>query len=151
MDLFEYGVMRYVAADRSTLLIPQYDIENGWASLDFLGINSKRRLIYIIEVTTNADISSLLGKIESAFQPGKHVEKLKRQLSKDYAEQYDSWPVRAAVFVRADATDSFKKGLSPACAQLVDVFSLEDCTFPWEYWKRIVGADRSWDRPLPTD
>lgn len=147
MDIFETAIMRYIAIDRSTLVIPQYDIDSGWASLDFLGINTKKKIIYIVEVTSAEDTKRLRKKIEQAFEPEMHVERLKQQLHKDYGSTYDDWPVRAAVFVRRANRDEFKGRLSPTVRPQVDVFSIEECVFPWEYWDHIVGEDRSWDRP----
>jgi hypothetical protein len=147
MDIFEDAIMRYVAVDRSTLVIPQYDIEGGWASLDFLGINWKKRIIHIIEVSSASKTQGLANKINEAFEPGKHVTRLREQLHKDYGAEYDGWPVRVAVFIRHDNVEKFKASLSAPVKDQIDVLSIEDCVFPWKYWERVVGKDRSWDRP----
>jgi hypothetical protein len=147
MDMFENAIMHYVAADHSTLVIPEYDIGPGWVSLDFLGVNSKKQIIHVIEVTSAANIGPLLRKTKEAFYPKRHVERLKHQLHKDYAGQYDSWEVRAAIFIRKENRDRFEQALPLATRQQVDVFSIEECVFPWDYLERIVGEDRSWDRP----
>ncbi|HXN53677.1 MAG TPA: hypothetical protein VN943_17225 [Candidatus Acidoferrum sp.] len=147
MDIFENSIMHYVAADHSTLVIPQYDLGSGWASLDFLGVNSKKQIIHLIEVTSAANICHLLRKTKEAFYSKGRVERLKQQLHKDYAGQYDSWEVRQAIFIRKENRDRFEQELPPVTRQRVDVFSIEECVFPWDYWERIVGEDRSWDRP----
>jgi hypothetical protein len=149
MDVFEDAIMRYVAVDRSTLVIPQYDIGKGWASLDFLGINLKKSIIHMIEVSSASNIEGLAKKVNDEFQPGKHIDRLRRQLRDDYGDQYDKWPVRSAVFVRRQNCETFKTRLSPGVKDQVDVFSIEDCVFPWNYWERIVGDNRSWDCPVP--
>ena len=82
-----------------------------------------------------------------AFQPEKHLEKLKQQLVKDYSGEYGDWKYRVAVFVRKVNRDRFKESLPLDISERVDVFVLEECVFPWNYWKRVVGPDRSWDRP----
>ena len=153
MDIFENAILRYVASDRSTLVIPQYDIrqhgsDEAWASFDVVGIHVRRKRIYIIEVTSASNSRGLFKKIEGMFRPGEHVEKLGQQLHNDYEGQYDSWPIHVAVFVR-DAERKRFEGFAAAAklTERVHVFTIEECIFPWKYWDRVTGTGKSWDTP----
>ena len=145
MDIFEQAIMQYIVTDHSTLVMPQYDLESGWASFDFLAINLKRKIVYMVEVSSAANLTPLQGKINEAFEPGRHAERLKRQLETESPGQFSSWPIRAAVFIRNDKMEKFRDLLTPIAKDSVDVFAIQDCLFHWEYWKRIVGENRGWD------
>jgi hypothetical protein len=43
MDMFENAIMHYVAADHSTLVIPEYDIGPGWSLSIFSASTPKSR------------------------------------------------------------------------------------------------------------
>ncbi|HEY4948838.1 MAG TPA: hypothetical protein VIH88_00765 [Candidatus Acidoferrales bacterium] len=105
MDIFEDAVLRYIAADCSTFVIPQYDIqqaesEQSWASFDFIGLHHQPNRIYIIEVTSASASEKLFKKIKEMFQPGMHRDRLSQQLRKDYGDKYSAWPIHVAAFVR---------------------------------------------------
>ena len=148
MDVFEQAIMQYIATDRSTLVVPQYDLESGFASFDFLAINLKRKIIYMVEVSSAANLARLLGKINEAFEPGRHVEKLKHQLEIESPSQFTSWPIRGAMFIRREKVQKFRDRLTHVAKDMVDVFAIQDCVFPWDYWGRIVGENKGWDISL---
>src|SRR6476646_4632263 len=139
MDFYEMAIMSYIATDRSTFLVPQYDIEEGnqsWASLDFLGINCKRKKVYIVEVNSSANIRGLFDKVEEMFETGKHVERLRKQIHEDYGGEFDEWPMHVAVFARERETKTFENLLgTTTLKEKVHVFQIEECIFPWKYWE----------------
>jgi hypothetical protein len=156
VDIFEDAILRYVATDCSTFVIPQYDIrergsDESWASFDFVGIHLRRKRIYVIEITSASNSKALFSKVAEMFQPEKHIGKLAQQLQRDHGKDYGSWPIHVAVFVREAERGRFEKFVAVAkLMERVHVFAIEECIFPWKYWDRIVGTDKSWDLPSVT-
>jgi hypothetical protein len=143
MDIFEMAVMRYVTTDQSTLVVPQYDLNDSWASFDFLGIKEKSQRIYIIEVTSAANIKSLVSKVQEMFEQGKHIARLKQQLDAECPGRYEGWATLVAVFIRDGKREEFKRSLPDERKAQIPAFALEKCVFPWEYWGRV--KDKGWD------
>jgi hypothetical protein len=155
---FELAVMQYICTDLSTFVIPQFRIEEPkWFSCpDFLALNPKTKVIYLVEVTTAANPRGLATKVIRMFQPGNDIGFLRDQLRKHYpAQGLEEWPVKVAAFVRRDARDGFDRllteGLPEEKRKDVTVLVLEKCVFPWEYWDRITCDGFGWDHPRSSD
>jgi hypothetical protein len=132
MDRYEEAVMEYITASKHRFVSPQFDIpyENtkGGSCPDFVVLDYQVRTVYVVEVTSSSNISTLLSRVDERGNRWLHpVRKYLTGLNNDFAE----WAYRVSLFVRKDNFESFKIKLEDYTD--VSVFALEDISFPYSW------------------
>jgi hypothetical protein len=133
MEIFEEAVLAYISAAPGRFVKPQYDLKYkdgvGGSCPDFVVIDYMKKTIYVVEVTTSSDASTINSRILESetrwFIP------LKREMS-ELNESFIEWNYRVTLFVRKSLVSKIKND------SMSDVFvkSFGEIIFPWEWnWK----------------
>lgn len=128
MDIFEEAVLAYICAAPGRFVKPQYSLKyedgTGGSCPDFVVIDYVKKTIYIVEVTTAADASTILSRIRE--RETRWYIPMKREMSQ-LSENFSDWKYRVTLFVRKSLKDKMKlEGMND-----VFVVFIEDITFPW--------------------
>jgi hypothetical protein len=133
MDLFEQLVLGYLAKDPYVFLSPQYSIKGGdgseWSCPDFVALNFMTSEIYVVEVSSAANVKHLAEKV--ADLENQWGQKLKAQLLRHKVLD-GTWSVVVRVFIREDCKEQFFKIVGDRSHVRVEY--LEDISIPWK-WK----------------
>lgn len=134
MEIFEEAVLSYICASPGRFVKPQYDLKYkdgfGGSCPDFVVIDYMKKTIYVVEVTTSSDASTINSRILE--RETRWFIPLKSEMSK-INESFKEWNYRVTLFVRKSLIDKIKKN------SMNDVFvkNLDDIIFPWEWeWKK---------------
>lgn len=133
MDLFEQLVLGYLAKDPYVFVSPQYSIkaDNGseWSCPDLVALDFKRPAVYVVEVSSAANVKRLAEKV--ADLENQWVQKLKAQLL-NHKVIDDTWPIEIRIFIRKNCKEQFFKIVGDHSNVRVEF--LEDISIPW-LWK----------------
>lgn len=133
MEIFEEAVLAYISASPGRFVKPQYDLKYqdgfGGSCPDFVVIDYIKKTIYVVEVTTSSDASTIISRIRE--RETRWFVPLKKELSQ-WNELFAEWKYRVTLFVRKELGDKIEK------EQMSDVFvvNVDDIMFPWKWkWK----------------
>ncbi|MFH0823590.1 MAG: hypothetical protein V2B18_12620 [Pseudomonadota bacterium] len=132
---FEAVVMHYPAAE-GLFLSPQFSVKASgkeWSCPDLVALDFSKPQVQVVEVTTAADISGLLGKI--AARENQWFNHLRPQLQNRGVID-DSWNFTMRAFVREDCLDKVLRKFHDA--EDVRVEAIEHVAFPWRWpWSKF--------------
>lgn len=142
MDQYEEAVLWYITAPRTRFICPQYDLAwekmSGGSCPDFVVLDYEKTTIYVVEVSTAAQIAGLVERVTQRetrwYGP---IQIQLGQLSPHFAE----WQYRVSLFVRGEVADALR--LKIAGWKDVSVLSLDEAVFGWRWkWegKRAVNT-----------
>jgi hypothetical protein len=133
MEIFEEAVLAYISASPGRFVKPQYDLKYkdglGGSCPDFVVIDYIKQTIYVVEVTTSSDASTINSRIRE--RETRWFIPLKREMS-ELKESFNEWNYRVTLFVRKSLVDKIIKD------SMNDVFviNFDEIIFPWDWkWK----------------
>lgn len=95
---YQEPVANFLTGSRDTVFIRNYRVEHGTGKrrYDFLGVNSRRKKIFIVEVAATADPAiDRLVRIAAQDGPG-----LRQQLERyNPGDEMHAWPIEVCVFI----------------------------------------------------
>jgi hypothetical protein len=105
MDIYEELVMRYLCDGKPYIfLCPNFRLAGGEAFPDFVLLDFKKKIVSVVEVTTNANPVDLIKKVQD--RNVRWFDKLKKQLQENSVTD-DTWKYRVQVFVREEPARKF--------------------------------------------
>ncbi|MBE1426971.1 hypothetical protein H4684_003655 [Desulfomicrobium macestii] len=133
MEIFEEAVLAYISAAPGRFVKPQYDLKYkdgvGGSCPDFVVIDYIKKTIYVVEVTTASDASTIISRIRE--RETRWFIPLKIEMSQ-WSESFAEWNYRVTLFVRDSLVDKIKN------EAMSDVFAIpfDEKIFPWKWtWK----------------
>jgi hypothetical protein len=130
MEIFEEAVLAYISAAPGRFVKPQYDLKYkdgvGGSCPDFVVIDYIKKTIYVVEVTTASDASTIISRIRE--RETRWFIPLKIEMSQ-WSESFTEWKYRVTLFVRDSLIN--KKDIE----EMNDVFViyLDKIMLPWEW------------------
>ena len=134
MEIFEEAVLAYISAAPGRFVKPQYDLKYkdgvGGSCPDFVVIDYIKKTIYVVEVTTASNASTIISRIRERekrwFMP------LKNEMSQ-WNQSFTEWKYRVTLFVR----DSLVKKIENEKISDVFVINFDKIIFPWKWeWEK---------------
>ncbi|MFT8521334.1 MAG: hypothetical protein ABF812_13950 [Gluconobacter cerinus] len=128
-------IATYLTIDGQTYIAPQVDIAfrdgRGGSCPDYVALDFRRRHVVVVEETEASNTAILKQRIKERasrwFIP-LSIFLLKNQIV------FEDWGMRILGIVRSDCMKRFEKGFDSEGD--VSFVSIEDCTFPWNYWDK---------------
>lgn len=110
MDLYEEAVIWYVTASRTRFVSPQFSLPweqtAGGTCPDFVVIDYEKQKIYVIEVSSGAEIDGLFERL--AERENRWLNPLRKHFS-DLSGHFNDWKFHVTVFVRSEVVDNLLK------------------------------------------
>ena len=129
----EVAVMHFLTRRGDTFVCPQYPIKDAsggeWSAPDFVALNFAERAIWIVEVSSAADVSGLKRKVINRDE--QWILRTKDQLARLDAAVRD-WPVVVKVFVR-EAHKSKFENLPGETKVLYQSLESVMCNWKWDW------------------
>ena len=133
MEFFEEAVMAYISASPGRFVKHQYDLKYkdglGGSCPDFVVIDYIKKTIYVVEVTTSSDASTIISRVRE--RETRWFIPLKKEMSQ-WNELFAEWNYRVTLFVRKELENKIQN----ECINDVSVINFEKIIFPWNWkWK----------------
>jgi hypothetical protein len=113
MDLLESAALAYITAPPWRFIHPQFNLpyrdRQGGSCPDFVALDFKMPMIFIVEVTGSYDLNTLCERVK--IRRTRWYEPLQAQLAM-VAKPVADWSLRTAVFVRGDRYKAARAALS---------------------------------------
>jgi hypothetical protein len=108
---YEKLVEAYLLIDRAVLLAPQYQIRANRHNRypDILAVHFKRKIFYLVEVTTTSKPATLAAKCID-YRLG--ASEIVKGLAKEFAIDPEGWTTKPWVFLYADVRVQFEQALA---------------------------------------
>lgn len=112
MDIYEEAVLNYITESPQRFVNPQYNIDydkssdTGGSLPDFITLDFKDRIIYIIEVTRSYNLKNLLIKVSEREK--RWIQPVKNSID----ESLQHWKFHTTLFIREDRIEYIKNKLS---------------------------------------
>lgn len=137
-ELLEAMVGQYLSCNGKAFVCPQFEVawngdrNLGGSSPDFVVLDFANRDLVIVEVTGNASVANLLGKIDE--RQTRWYVPIREKLASEGALSCDpgGFKPRFLGFVRRECIASAQAQFSGAAD--VHFEALEDVAFGWTYW-----------------
>lgn len=130
MEIFEEAVLAYISAAPGRFVKPQCDLKYkdgvGGSCPDFVVIDYMKKTIYVVEVTTASDASTIISRIRE--RETRWFIPLKIEMSQ-WSESFTEWKYRVALFVR----DSLINKKDIEGMNDVFVIHLDNIILPWKW------------------
>lgn len=101
MEIFEEAVLAYISAAPGRFIKHQYDLKYkdgvGGSCPDFVVIDYIKKTIYVVEVTTASNASTIISRIRE--RETRWFIPLKIEMSQ-WSESFTEWKYRVTLFVR---------------------------------------------------
>ena len=130
MEVFEEAVLEYISAAPGRFVKPQYDLKYkdgvGGSCPDFVVIDYIKKTIYVVEVTTASNASTIISRIRE--RETRWFIPLKIEMSQ-WSESFTEWKYRVTLFVR----DSLINKKDIEAMNDVFVIYLDKIMLPWKW------------------
>jgi hypothetical protein len=141
MELFEEAVLAYLAGPPQRFVRPQFSLEYkgmpGGSYPDFVTLDYKDRVAYVVEVSAAYNIGGLIQRIRDREQ--RWYEPLRSHLG-GLDLSFSSWALRMTVFVRKDRKEAAVAALQDA--NDVTVIALDDIMRSWKWnWAGQIAVN----------
>ena len=135
MDMFEEAVLRYLCGPPERFVSAQFNIpwdgSKGGSCPDFLVLDFADNTVYVVEVTSAADKSNVLSRVDK--RETRWFAPLRQHFSR-LSPIFTEWDYHVTVFVRNEECDAAQKRLNDL--RDVSVISLDTVVFSWRWkWK----------------
>lgn len=132
MELFEEAVLAYIAGPPQRFVRPQFSLAyqggKGTSYPDFVVLDYKQHVAYVVEVSAAYNIAVLVGRVGERKK--RWYDALRVHLN-DLEGSFSSWGIRTTLFVRADRREAVLEALQGA--EDVTVIALDDVMRSWKW------------------